>query len=94
MPETLPAAPQVTAPVALTRAGPDPCPEPALLLTAARLTGRGGAIEKLLGSLRIDDSATRHRFGWQPRVAFDDALAATCRWYRQRDAGGTTESAP
>lgn len=61
-----------------------PCP-PALLLTAARLTGRAGAIEKLLGSLRIDDRATRHRFGWQPRVPFDEALAATCRWYRQRD---------
>jgi nucleoside-diphosphate-sugar epimerase len=71
-----------------------PCP-PAVLRGAARLAGRGDAIEKLLGSLRIDDSATRHRFAWQPRVAFDDALAATCRWYRERDAAerGTAASA-
>ena len=62
-----------------------PCPA-VLLRQAARIAGRTSAMERLLGSLRIDDSATRHRFGWQPRVALDDALDATCRWYRWRAA--------
>lgn len=58
-----------------------PCP-PALLLLAASLAGRREAAERLTASLRVDDLATRQRLGWRPRVALDDGLAATCRWYR------------
>jgi UDP-N-acetyl-alpha-D-quinovosamine dehydrogenase len=57
-----------------------PCPR-ALLHVAGTLTGRRGAVERLLSSLRIDDGATRERLGWRPRVALADGLAATCRWY-------------
>jgi nucleoside-diphosphate-sugar epimerase len=63
-----------------------PCP-PSVLRLAARLAGRRGAADRLLGSLSIDDSATRERLGWQPRVTLDDGLAATCRWYRSEPAG-------
>ena len=63
-----------------------PCP-PALLRMAARIAGRRGAADRLLGSLCIDDSATRERLGWRPRVALDDGLAETCRWYRNEPAG-------
>lgn len=52
---------------------------PALLAAAARLSGRG---EALLGSLAVDDTATRVALGWQPRVTLADGIAATCRWYR------------
>ncbi len=59
------------------------CP-PALLRLAASLAGRAGAGDRLLASLRIDDLATRQRLDWRPRVALDDGLAATARWYRRR----------
>jgi nucleoside-diphosphate-sugar epimerase len=62
-----------------------PCP-PAALRGAARLLGRGNAAERLLGSLRLDDSATRKILGWQPRLALADGIAATCRWFRGGDS--------
>jgi UDP-N-acetyl-alpha-D-quinovosamine dehydrogenase len=62
------------------------CPPP-LLRLAARAAGLGAAADRLLGSLSIDDAATRDRLGWRPRVALDDGLAATCRWYRSEPAG-------
>jgi nucleoside-diphosphate-sugar epimerase len=58
-----------------------PCPPPLLRLGLAAI-GRGDLAERLLGSLTIDDSETRQRLGWRPRVALADGLAATCRWYR------------
>jgi len=63
-----------------------PCP-PALLRLAARAAGRSDAADRLLGSLSIDDAATREQLGWRPRVTLDDGLAATCRWYRRGQAG-------
>src|SRR6266851_1725884 len=62
------------------------CP-PSLLRLAARAAGRGAAADRVLGSLSIDDAATREQLGWRPRVALDDGLAATCRWYRGEQAG-------
>jgi nucleoside-diphosphate-sugar epimerase len=60
-----------------------PCP-PGLLRTAARLAGRGDAALRLLGSLSVDDTPTRERLGWRPRVALADGIAATCRWFREQ----------
>jgi nucleoside-diphosphate-sugar epimerase len=54
----------------------------ALLGAAARISGRGAA---LLGSLTVDDSATRATLGWHPRVTLAEGIAATCRWYRGDD---------
>jgi nucleoside-diphosphate-sugar epimerase len=62
-----------------------PCP-PALLRGAAHLLRRGGAIERLAGSLQVDDRATRARLGLRPRVSLDEGLAETCRWFRDRRA--------
>jgi UDP-4-keto-D-QuiNAc 4-reductase len=56
---------------------------PALLRLAASLAGRGAAAERLLASLRVDDQTTRQRLQWRPRVALDDGIAATCRWWRE-----------
>lgn len=58
-----------------------PCP-PALLRAAAQLVGKSALADRLLESLRIDDSVTREKLGWTPRVSLADGLAATCRWYR------------
>ncbi|HZT52210.1 MAG TPA: NAD-dependent epimerase/dehydratase family protein [Stellaceae bacterium] len=60
-----------------------PCPSWALR-TAARLAGRAAAADRLLGSLSVDDAATRAALGWQPRVPLHHGIAATCRWYRAR----------
>ena len=52
---------------------------PGLLRLGLKAIGRGGMAAALIGSLSIDDSATRTRLNWKPRISFDDGLAATCR---------------
>jgi nucleoside-diphosphate-sugar epimerase len=52
---------------------------PTLLRRAAALLGRATAAERLIGSLRVDDLATRERLGWRPHHSLDETLAATCR---------------
>jgi nucleoside-diphosphate-sugar epimerase len=59
------------------------CPR-VLLRLPLDMIGRGDVADRLLGSLRIDDSETRERLAWQPRVPLEDGIAATCRWYRSR----------
>jgi nucleoside-diphosphate-sugar epimerase len=56
---------------------------PGLLRLGLRAIGRGGMAASLIGSLSIDDSATRARLNWQPRIGLDDGLAATCRAFRE-----------
>ena len=63
-----------------------PCP-PAALRVAARLLGQSAAIERLTGSLSLDDSATRQKLDWWPRVPLAAGIAATCRWYRTTTRG-------
>lgn len=57
---------------------------PVLLRLAGRLTGRQGAVERLLGSLTVDDSAIRRELGWSPPETMDQALDATAQWFRAR----------
>lgn len=57
-----------------------PVPVPVLRTTAA-LAGRRGECERLCGSLRVDDSLLRARFGWRPPEPSADALARTAQWY-------------
>lgn len=53
-------------------------PFPASLLTlAARMTGRGDQIERLLGSLRLDSSKIRRELGWQPPYSLSEGLRLT-----------------
>jgi UDP-glucose 4-epimerase len=59
-----------------------PCP-PSVLYWGARLAGRRGAVERLLGSLQVDIGATEHRLGWHPPVSFDDGVAATVAHFQQ-----------
>ena len=62
-----------------------PCP-PSLLVAAAQLVRRADLAERLLGSLLVDSTAAHRELGWQPRVDFTAAVAATAAWYRS-DAG-------
>ena len=57
---------------------------PALLRMAGATLGKGAAIDRLLGSLTVDDSPLRRELGWTPPFTLDEGLAATARWYRQR----------
>lgn len=49
---------------------------------AARLAGRGGAADRLLGSLTVDGRAIRTDLGWSPPYTMRQGLAATAAWYR------------
>jgi nucleoside-diphosphate-sugar epimerase len=57
---------------------------PSLLRLGLNAVGRGGMASALIGSLSIDDSTTRARLNWKPRISLDDGLAATCRAFRER----------
>ncbi|HLI23090.1 MAG TPA: NAD-dependent epimerase/dehydratase family protein [Stellaceae bacterium] len=59
-----------------------PCPT-GLLRAGLSLAGRSDIAMTLIGSLAIDDTATRARLGWRPRASLDEGLAATCRWFRE-----------
>ena len=58
-----------------------PCP-PALLLGGARFLGRGAQMERLLGSLRVDDQKIRRELGWAPPYSGAEGMKATveCEW--------------
>jgi len=56
---------------------------PDLLRLALSMLGRSGMAAALIGSLSIDDSATRSRLNWKPRISLDDGIAATCRAFRE-----------
>ncbi|HUB95096.1 MAG TPA: NAD-dependent epimerase/dehydratase family protein, partial [Stellaceae bacterium] len=68
-----------------------PCP-PKLLSAMARTVGRSEDAEKLLNSLCVDDSETRERLGWRPRLSLEAAISATCRWYAGQPGAGKNES--
>ena len=48
------------------------------------MTGLAGEIERLVGDLEIDDSATRELLDWKPAKGMDEALAETAAWWRER----------
>ncbi len=52
-----------------------------LLRGAARLLGRGAALERLTGSLLVDGSAFRRATGWQPVISPEAAFAEMARGY-------------
>ena len=58
-----------------------PCP-PAWLSFGARLLGRSGMTDRLLGSLAVDIGKNRERLGWTPPVGVDEGLRRTAAAYR------------
>lgn len=58
---------------------------PALLRLAGKVTGRQAAIQRLLGSLEVDDSRIRETLGWEPPYSMREGLAETARWWNMEE---------
>jgi nucleoside-diphosphate-sugar epimerase len=61
-----------------------PVPPP-WLRWAGQVTGRSAAVERLLGSLVVDDQPLRQHLQWQPPYTPAAGLAATAVWFKQAD---------
>ena len=57
-----------------------PCPINMMRL-AAKLIGKSGEVERLLGSLTIDTSKIRRELGWQAPYTMDQGLRVTAEWF-------------
>jgi nucleoside-diphosphate-sugar epimerase len=55
-----------------------------LLRAAANLLGRAEQMDRLFGSLRVDDEKLRRELGWVPPYTLEQGLRATADWYRAR----------
>ncbi len=64
-----------------------PVPVP-LLFLAGRALGRLNEVDRLVGSLQVDSSATRELFGWTPPVSVEEGVGRMVRGYlAERDPG-------
>ena len=59
---------------------------PALLQLAGKLTGKSSQVERLLGSLRVDDAKIRRELDWHPPYSMQQGLQATADWFRANRA--------
>jgi nucleoside-diphosphate-sugar epimerase len=57
---------------------------PVLIRAVAALMGRSAQIDRLFGSLRVDDEKIRRELGWVPPYTLEQGLQATADWYRSR----------
>jgi nucleoside-diphosphate-sugar epimerase len=58
---------------------------PALLKLAGQLTGKSDQIERLSGSLRVDNGKIRRELGWQPPYTLQEGLRKTIELNRKID---------
>lgn len=54
---------------------------PALLMAAARITGRIDEARRLIGTLEVDTTLIRNHLGWIPPYTLADGLKDTAGWY-------------
>lgn len=54
---------------------------PGLLRVVATVLGRAGQIDRLFGSLRINDEKIRRELGWAPPYSMEQGLRSTADWY-------------
>ena len=54
---------------------------PGLLRAAASLLGRAEQMDRLFGSLRVNDEKLRRELGWSPPYTLEQGLRATADWY-------------
>jgi nucleoside-diphosphate-sugar epimerase len=52
-----------------------------MMRLAAKLIGKSGEVERLLGSLTIDTSKIRRELGWQAPYTMDQGLRVTAEWF-------------
>ena len=63
------------------RPGLIPFPLP-LLKVIGRVSGKSAEIERLTGSLCIDNSKIREVLGWKPPYTMEEGIRETVRWYK------------
>ncbi|NTU72602.1 NAD-dependent epimerase/dehydratase family protein [Candidatus Roizmanbacteria bacterium] len=49
-----------------------------------KLTGKGGVVNRLNGSLTVDSSKIRRELGWLPPFTMDEGLRETAKWFKSR----------
>lgn len=54
---------------------------PSWLRLLGLITGKRAAVDRLLGSLMVDDSAIRQITGWRPPCSLETGLQRTASWY-------------
>ena len=59
---------------------------PFLLAVAARLPILSRIVQRVAGSLHVDDLSLRRELGWRPPFTQDQALARTAAWFRAEQA--------
>lgn len=57
---------------------------PGLMRAVATLLGRAEQVDRLFGSLRVNDQKIRGELGWVPPYSMEQGLLATAEWYRTR----------
>jgi nucleoside-diphosphate-sugar epimerase len=55
---------------------------PAVLRAMAALLGRAEQVDRLFGSLRVNDEKLRRELAWSPPYTLEQGLRATAEWYR------------
>jgi nucleoside-diphosphate-sugar epimerase len=55
-----------------------------ILRAVAVLLGRAEQVDRLFGSLRVNDEKIRAALGWSPPYTLEQGLRATANWYRAR----------
>ncbi len=59
------------------------CPIP-VLYWMARIAGRRGMIDRLIGTLQVNSSKIQTELGWHPPFTVDAGLSDTAAWFRVR----------
>jgi len=60
-------------------------PVPAVLLRmAGQVVGKGPVINRLTGSLQVDDGPLRRDLDWRPPFSVDQGLVQTATWFKSR----------
>jgi nucleoside-diphosphate-sugar epimerase len=57
---------------------------PAWLRTLGKWTGRARDVERLLGTMIIDNSKIRKELNWKPPCSISEGIQVTAAWYRRR----------
>jgi nucleoside-diphosphate-sugar epimerase len=57
---------------------------PGLLRAVATLLGRAEQMDRLFGSLRVNDEKLRRELGWTAPYSLEQGLRATADWYRNQ----------
>jgi nucleoside-diphosphate-sugar epimerase len=56
---------------------------PKILQCLARGVGKGQVVDRLIGSLTVDDTKIRHYLGWRPPFTIEYGLEKTVDWYKK-----------